>query len=89
MGTEKTFEKSREVATEISKEGKVTRVVGAPPSMPHTMAVTTMMPMRMEPGIWWKRRLPVKASPPRESQILTSSKSPMIFSFYVVWGKDD
>jgi len=77
MGTENTFEKSREVATERSKEGKVTRVVGAPPSIPQTMAVTTMIPMRIEPGIWWKRRLPVRARPPRESQIFTSLRSPV------------
>ena len=51
MDTEKTFVKSREVATERSKEGMVTKVVGAPPSVLQTMAVTTMMPMRIDPGI--------------------------------------
>jgi len=51
MDTEKAFVKSREVAIERSKEGRVTSVVGAPPSVPQTTAVTTMMPMRIDPGI--------------------------------------
>jgi len=35
----------------------------------------TMIPMRMEPGIWWKRRLPVRSRPPRKSQIFTLLRS--------------